>query len=127
MKNLFILLLLFSLSLAGRANMVSLFQADRLPKKSRLISPKEKTYCSGSAKTKYRVLITGTKIKITRLYKEYIDSYTGVIKNGKIYSNDPEEKKLKDLHGKYYKLQGKNFGVLNIENGDYEWFTECKH
>ena len=28
--------------------------------------------------------------------------------------------------GKYYKLQGKNFGVLNPENGDYEWFVECK-
>ncbi|HNP24859.1 MAG TPA: hypothetical protein PKL37_22475 [Panacibacter sp.] len=66
------------------------------------------------------------KIKITRLYKEYKDVITGVIKNGKIYSNDPNEKNFKPVWGKYYKLVKENFGVLNIENGDYEWFSECK-
>jgi hypothetical protein len=100
---------------------------DTIPKKVKVKSAKsENLFCSGFGKTKYKLLINGNKIKIIRLYKEYTSTYTGVIKNGKIYSNDPDEKSLKDVWGKYYKLVGKNFGVLNIENGDYEWFTECK-
>lgn len=87
---------------------------------------KEKTYCSPYAKTKYKLLINKGKVRITRLYKEYKDVFTGVIKNGKIYSNDPEEKKFKPVWGKYYKLSKEGFSVLNIENGDYEWFSECK-
>jgi hypothetical protein len=127
MKNLFLLFLFFSLALACRANAASLTQSDSIPKKYKPVSSKnEKIYCSDFAKSRYKLLITGTKIKITRLYKEYIDNYSGVIKNGKIYSNNPDEKNQKELQGKYYKIEGKNFGVLNIENGDYEWFTECK-
>lgn len=87
---------------------------------------KEKTYCSPYAKTKYKLLINKEKVRITRLYKEYKDVFTGVIKNGKIYSNDPEEKKFKPVWGKYYKLSKEGFSVLNIENGDYEFFSECK-
>lgn len=100
---------------------------DTLPKKSRSVSSKnEKLYCSDFAKTKYKLAITGNKIRITRLYKEFVETYSAVIKNGKIYSNDPNEKNLKNVWGRYYKLEGTNFGVLNIENGDYEWFTKCK-
>ncbi|MEJ7830607.1 MAG: hypothetical protein WKF91_20525 [Segetibacter sp.] len=87
---------------------------------------KEKTYCSPYAKTKYKLLINKDKIRITRLYKEYKDVFIGVIKIGKIYSNDPDEKNFKPVWGKLYKLDGKNFGILNIENGDYEWFSERK-
>jgi hypothetical protein len=86
---------------------------------------KERTYCSPFAKTKYKLLINKGKVKITRLYKEYKDVFTGVIKNGKIYSNDPEEKKFKPVWGKYYKLSKEGFSVLNIENGDYELFSLC--
>lgn len=91
-----------------------------------VVGAKEKTYCSAFAKTKYKLLINKDKIKITRLYKEYKDVFTGVIKRGKIYSNDPNEKSFKPVWGKLYKLENGSFGVLNIENGDYEWFTECK-
>lgn len=87
---------------------------------------KEKTYCSPFAKTKYKLLINKDKIRITRLYKEYKDVFTGVLKKGKIYSNDPNEKKFKSVWGKYYKLSKEGFSILNIENGDYEWFSECK-
>jgi hypothetical protein len=125
LKNL-ILLILFHLIFTQQANCAPLL-ADTLPKMTKAIYAKhEKLYCSDFARTKYKLSITGTKIKITRLYKEFVDSYSGIIKNGKIYSSNPDEKNLKDLRGKYYKLEGKNFGVLNIENGDYEWFTECK-
>src|SRR5215213_8077704 len=51
----------------------------------------EKTYCSPFAQTKYKVQITKNKIRITRLYKEYKEVITGLLKSGKIYSNDPAE------------------------------------
>lgn len=86
---------------------------------------KEKTYCSPFAKIKYKLLINKGTVRITRLYLEHKDVFTGVIKNGKIYSNDPEEKKYKPVWGKYYKLNKEGFGVLNIENGDYEMFSLC--
>ena len=123
---LFTLIFFFNLAHATNCNSHLIFTTDSIPKKYKAPDKKGKLYCSDLAKTKYKLLLTGTKIKITRLYKEYVDNYTGVLKNGKIYSNDPNEKNLKDVWGRYYKLDGKNFGVLNIENGDYEWFTECK-
>jgi hypothetical protein len=86
---------------------------------------KEQTYCSPYAKTKYKVLITGSKIRITRLYKEYKNVFTGIYKKGRIFSNDPNEKKSRSANGRYYKLQDHSFGVLNIENGDYDWFELC--
>jgi hypothetical protein len=118
--------LFFNLAHATNCNSYLNFTTDTIPKKLKAFNKNEKIYCSDFAKTKYKLLITGTKIKITRLYKEYVDHYTGTLKNGKIYSNDPNEKNLKDVWGRYYKLDGKNFGVLNVENGDYEWFVECK-
>jgi hypothetical protein len=123
---LFTLIFFFTLAHATNCSSYLIVTTDTIPKKFKGPDKKEKLYCSDFAKTKYKLLITGTKIKITRLYKEYVDHYTGILKNGKIYSNDPNEKNLKDVWGRYYKLDGKNFGVLNVENGDYEWFVECK-
>ena len=124
MKSIFLFLLLINSGICLANNSVSI---DTIPKKNKLVSNKnEKLYCSDFAKTRYRLSVNGSKITITRFYKEYTDKYSGIIKHGKIYSNNPDEKSIKDLQGKYYKFEGKNFGVLNIENGDYEWFTECK-
>ncbi len=104
-----------------------LMLTDTVPKKVTKNSvQKEKLYCSTFAKTKYKVLITGNKVRITRLYKEYVDVINGIFKNGKIYSDDTNEKSNKLAWGKYYKLNGNSFSVLNIENGDYEWFAQCK-
>jgi hypothetical protein len=126
MKNIFLFLVLLTTTNFCRAGNSSYPVADSMPHTNKIASRNEKLYCSDFAKTRYKLAISGNKIKITRLYKEYVDSYSGVIKSGKIYSNDPNEKNLKMVWGKYYKLQGKNFGVLNPENGDYEWFVECK-
>ncbi|MGZ3952559.1 MAG: hypothetical protein ACXVBZ_14265 [Flavisolibacter sp.] len=124
MKRLLSLLLLSVIASPGNAAPTA---TDSLPHTVKPSTNKgEKWYCSDIAKTRYKLVVTGSKIKITRFYKEFTDSYSGTIKNGKIYSNDPNEKSLKDVWGRYYKLEGKNFGVLNIENGDYEWFAECK-
>ncbi|MBD0369189.1 MAG: hypothetical protein ICV53_24200 [Flavisolibacter sp.] len=59
------------------------------------------------------------------MYKEYKDVFMGTIKNGKVYSNDPNERNVKQAWGKYYKLGKDNFSILNIENGEYEWFYLC--
>src|SRR5215212_5909371 len=131
MKNTFLILTFFFFCNVSKATQFNNYNpallTDTIPKKTnKAVQKNEKIYCSDFVKTKYKLLINGNKIKITRLYKEYTSTYTGVIKNGKIYSNDPDEKSLKDVWGRYYKLVGKNFGVLNIENGDYEWFTLCK-
>lgn len=130
-STLFIALLgiyaLFTSSLKADANKRNVFKnAITILANNHVSGEKEKTYCSPFAKTKFKLLVTKDKIKITRLYKEYKDVFTGIIKKGKIYSNDPIEKNFKPVWGKLYKLEKSGFGVLNIENGDYEWFSECK-
>src|SRR5215212_7157249 len=132
MKNLLLILLYLLMSTVVRANSLSgqieNHPQDSFPKKSSVKANKnEKLYCSDYAKSKYKILILGSKIKITRLYKEYVETFSGTIKNGKIYSDHPDEKTVKDIKGKYYKFQDGYFGVLNIENGDYEWFSLCKN
>ncbi|MFL5740408.1 MAG: hypothetical protein ACJ75B_09345 [Flavisolibacter sp.] len=132
MKSLVLIFLYLLMSTVVRANSLSgqidNHLRDSLPKKLSIKPNKnEKLYCSDYAKSKYKILISGSKIKITRLYKEYVESFSGTIKNGKIYSNNPDEITVKDIKGKYYKFQDSYFGVLNIENGDYEWFSLCKN
>jgi hypothetical protein len=98
--------------------------SDTLPKKGNYKSAgTEKFYCSPFAKTRYKILITGNQIKITRLYKEYADVINGILKKGRIYSNDPYEK---GSEGRYYKFKKNAFLVLNVENGEYEAFNLCK-
>jgi len=120
------LLLFFNWGHATNCNGHLIFTTDTIPKK-KTVNENEKLYCSDYAKSKYKILISGSKIKITRLYKEYVETFSGTIKNGKIYSNHTDEKTVKDIKGKYYKFQDGYFGVLNIENGDYEWFSLCKN
>ena len=132
MKSLVLILLYFFTSTIVRANSLSgqieNHPQDTLPKKLSVKANKnEKLYCSDFAKSKYKIMISGTKIKITCLYKEYVETFSGTIKNGKIYSNNPDEITVKDIKGKYYKFQDGYFGVLNMENGDYEWFSLCKN
>jgi hypothetical protein len=132
MKALVLILLYLLTSTVVRANSLSSqienHLQDSLPKKLSVNANKnEKLYCSDFAKSKYKILISGSKIKITRLYKEYVETFSGTIKNGKIYSNNPDEITVNGTKGKYYKFQDGYFGVLNIENGDYEWFSTCKN
>ena len=132
MKNVVLILLYLLTSTVVRAtsfsNPIENHPQDSLPKKLSVKANKnEKLYCSDYAKSRYKILISGSKVKITRLYKEYVETFTGTIKNGKIYSNNPDEIIVKGIKGKYYKFQDGYFGVLNIENGDYEWFSLCKN
>jgi hypothetical protein len=132
MKNFLLVLLYLFTSTLVHANSPSTqienHPHDSLPKKPSVTANiNEKLYCSDYAKSKYKIALLGSKIKITRLYKEYVETFSGTIKNGKIYSDNPDEKTIKGIKGKYYKFQDGFFGVLNIENGDYEWFSVCKN
>jgi hypothetical protein len=98
--------------------------SDTLPKRVNVRN--ERLFCSAIHKTRYKILVTGNKIKITSFYENIRHVIVGTIKKGKIYSNDPEEKQNKSVNGKYYILKGNLFRVLNIENGDYEEYESCK-
>src|SRR5690242_14341735 len=80
-----------------------------------------KLFCSDYRKTKYRVLIKGKDIHITAIYNGE-STIRGVIRNDKIYSNDPFEKDNKMLAGKVYVLKNNTFRVLTSEGGEYDEF-----
>jgi|tagenome__1003787_1003787.scaffolds.fasta_scaffold17225867_1 hypothetical protein len=84
-----------------------------------------KLFCCVYRKTKYRLFLKGNEIDITAIYNGE-STIKGVIKNSKIYSNDPMEKNNKMLAGKVYVLKNHTFRILTSEGGEYDEFTECK-
>ncbi len=84
-----------------------------------------KEFCSFTKPAKFKVSITGNKIVITKTYNENSSTVTGIIKNGKIYTNDPLEKSY-NFGGKYYLLSKTEFRVNNLEGGDYVEYDLCK-
>lgn len=84
-----------------------------------------KEFCTYLHTSKYTVSIKGVKATITYSYKEYKNIFTGTFRNGKIYTNDPNEKSTK-TGGRYYQVTKDMVRVLNIENGDYEEYDICK-
>ncbi len=85
-----------------------------------------KWFCCYYRKSRYKLTIKGSEISITLSYKENESTIKGIIKNGKIYSNDPLEKGNKMLAGKVYLFKNNTFRVLTSEGGEYDEFTECK-
>ncbi len=85
-----------------------------------------KQFCSFYKPTKFKVSITGNKIVITKTYKDQSSTVTGIIKNGKIYTNDIMEKKYK-VGGKYYLLSKTELRINNLEGGDYVEYDICKY
>src|SRR5215217_4450355 len=67
----------------------------------------KKRFCSVYRKTIYELSIKGTAVTIKYLYKEYTSVVKGTIRNGKIYTNDPQEKMFKEYIGKVYLLNKK--------------------
>jgi len=76
-------------------------------------------------------------IKIHRICKEDIvviictyqgtsNTVRGKIKNGRLYTDDAEEKSNEKLAGKYYLLSKDRIRILNTENGDYLEYDTCK-
>jgi len=110
---------------------ISSFYFDTIPQrnistqttKQKLIAG-SKIYCCTYRKSKYEIITQGNKITMVLIYKDRKNSIHGVIKNGKIYSDDPTEKIYKQ-EGKLYLLKGNTFRVKNVENGDYDDYTLC--
>jgi hypothetical protein len=84
-----------------------------------------KIYCCTYCETIYEIVKNGNKIKITSIYKEHRNTIHGVVKNEKIYTDDPYEKGSKQA-GNIYSLKGNTFRVKNLENGDYDDYILCK-
>ena len=84
-----------------------------------------KEFCSITQRSKYKVLIQGTKATITYLYEDHSNKLAGTFKNGKLYTNDPYEVNSKN-GGKYYLITKSMIRILNIENGDYDEYGACK-
>src|SRR5205823_8443871 len=85
-----------------------------------------KWYCCDYRKGKYKLSIKGNEIIIILFYNENESIVKGVIKNGKIYSNDRLEKSVKSFAGKVYLLNMTRLHVLTSEGGEYDEYYECK-
>ena|SRR6266487_4564620 len=96
-----------------------------LQKSNNIFFQGTKLFCSLYRKTKYRLFIKRNEISITTIYNGE-NTIKGVIKNGKIYSNNPLEKGNKMLAGEVYLLKNNTFRVLTSEGGEYDEFTKCK-
>jgi hypothetical protein len=85
-----------------------------------------KWFCCDYRKGKYKLSIKGNEITITLIYSEKESTVKGIIKNGKIYSDDRMEKMNKSLAGKVYQLKNDRFHVLTGEGGEYDEYYACK-
>lgn len=83
-----------------------------------------KEFCSFTKPTKYKVTITGKKVTIIYLYKEYKNIVKGEFRNGKLFTNDKNENKLNA--GKVYLLTNTYISINNLEGGDYVEYDLCK-
>lgn len=85
-----------------------------------------KGFCEFYQKSKYIVTIKNNIVIITFIHNQDTSRVNGKIINGKLYTDDSEEKKNKNLAGKYYLLTKDMIRILNIENGDYNEYDLCK-
>src|SRR4051812_11611734 len=74
-------------------------------------------FCSFYQKSKYIVSIKDDSAVITCIYKGDSSKVNGKIRNGKLYTDDVQEKSDKKLAGKYYLLTKDMIRILNTENG----------
>ncbi len=118
MKNLIFLCVVLFISTTNISAQKKAFQ-----KPAKLPFQGVKEFCSFSKPVKYKVSVTGNKVIITYLYKEYKKIIKGEFKNGKLYTNDKDEDKL--IAGKYYILTSTSLSINNLEGGDYIEYPLC--
>lgn len=83
-----------------------------------------KEFCSFLKPVKYKVTISGNKVAIVYLYKEYKNIVKGEFRYGKLYTNDKNENKANA--GKVYRLTDTYISVNNLEGGDYVEYNLSK-
>jgi hypothetical protein len=85
-----------------------------------------KEFCESYRNSKYIVNVKNNIVIISLVYKEDTSIVHGKIINGKLFTDDREEKSDKRLAGKYYLLTKEMIRILNTENGDYDEYDVCK-
>ncbi len=85
-----------------------------------------KEFCEFYQRSKYLVTIKSNIVKIFFIENNDTTRVNGKIINGKLYTDDAEEKNNKSLAGKYYLLTKDMIRILNTENGDYGEYDVCK-
>lgn len=83
-----------------------------------------KEFCSFTKPVKYKVTITGKKVIIIYLYKEYKNIVKGEFRNGKLFTNDKNETKVNA--GRVYVLTSTYISINNLEGGDYIEYNLCR-
>ena len=108
---------------------IPLKHKNTIQKKIKSTSPFQgkKIFCSADSDAKYFVAIKGNNVLIVIDNKKI----TGLYKKDNLFTNDPEEIEYrkfapKNNYGKFYVIATDYFSVLNPENGEYRYFTECK-
>lgn len=84
-----------------------------------------KEFCSFLKPVKFIVTISGSKAKIIHINSNQRDTTNGVFRNGKLYTDDMNEKTY-DVQGKYYLITKTSLRINNLEGGDYNEFDLCK-
>jgi hypothetical protein len=84
-----------------------------------------KKFCSYTHRSTYTITIKGINTEILYSYNDDTTIIKGTFRNGKLYTNDSDEKKNKNLAGKYYQLTTNAFRILNAESGDYDEYHVC--
>jgi hypothetical protein len=85
-----------------------------------------KEFCEFYQKSKYIVTIKNNIALINFIYQQDTSIIHGKIINGKLYTDDADEKANKKFAGKYYLLTKNMIRILNTENGDYNEYDVCK-
>ena len=85
-----------------------------------------KEFCEFYQRSKYLVTIKSNVVNIFFIKNNDTSKVNGKIINGKLYTDDTEEKSNKSLAGKYYLLTKDMIRILNTENGDYDEYDMCK-
>jgi len=85
-----------------------------------------KEFCEFYQRSKYLVTIKGNIVTIFFIENNDTTRVNGKIINGKLYTDDQDEKSNKTLSGKYYLLTKDMIRILNTENGDYYEYDVCK-
>ena len=116
-------LLLFSLVIVN--NKILHAQAKPILKFSATPFQGTRQYCDLKP-LKYKVTIKGYNVTIVEYYKnEKPTIVTGTYKKGRLYTNNPNEKKYK-MSGTYYAIYPESFGYSNLEGGDFILFELCR-
>jgi hypothetical protein len=84
----------------------------------------KRTFCSAFKPVQYEVSVKGNAVLMYYVYKNDKQKITGIYRNGKLYTDDPDERTY-NMRGKYYVLTKNSLRRNNLEGGDYVEYAIC--